>query len=225
MLDVDFDDLDLGSKRKPTEWVAVLPASAQQPRQRSSRYVQKQSRCLLLSAAWSRQQSSTYSKQCLEALPLCCSVYHVGSQTFYLFAYFTCVHRQLLKAQKMQQAHKKQQEDKPHGAVKKQGIPVSTHAARMQQLAECTDVRQPRPISEEDAAAGAQAFPAENDEGNVEYKLRLKEPNCSPVRFQQLVTCPPPTLMLMTYLVVQPSLQAVYSIAYRLLAGTVESLQ
>lgn len=132
MLDVDFDDLDLGSKRKPTEWVAVLPVSAQQPRQRSS--------------------------------------------------------RQLLKAQKMQQAHKKQQEDKPQGAVKKQGIPVSTHAARMQQLAECTDVRQPRPISEEDAAAGAQAFPAENDEGNVEYKLRLKEPNCSPVRFQQLVT-------------------------------------
>ena len=57
----------------------------------------------------------------------------------------------------------------------------------MQQLAECTDVRQPRPISDEDAAAGAQAFPAENDEGNVEYKLRLKEPNCSPVRFQQLV--------------------------------------
>lgn len=132
MLEVDFDDLDLGSKRKPTEWVAVLPASAQQPRQRSS--------------------------------------------------------RQLLKAQKMQQAHKKQQEDKPQGAVKKQGTPVSTHAARMQQLAECTDVRQPRPISEEDAAAGAQAFPAENDEGNVEYKLRLKEPNCSPVRFQQLVT-------------------------------------
>ncbi|DBA84075.1 TPA: hypothetical protein ACH3X1_006557 [Trebouxia sp. C0004] len=132
MLEVDFDDLDLGSKRKPTEWVAVLPASSQQPRQRSS--------------------------------------------------------RQLLKAQKMQQAHKKQQEDKPQGAVKKQGIPASTHAARMQQLAECTDVRQPRPISEEDAAAGAQAFPAENDEGNVEYKLRLKEPNCSPVRFQQLVT-------------------------------------
>ncbi|KAL0047701.1 hypothetical protein WJX82_009826 [Trebouxia sp. C0006] len=132
MLDVDFDDLDLGSKRKPTEWVAVLPASAQQPRQRSS--------------------------------------------------------RQMLKAQKMQQAHKKQQEDKPQGAVKKQGTPMSTHAARMQQLAECTDVRQPRPISEEDAAAGAQAFPAENDEGNVEYKLRLKEPNCSPVRFQQLVT-------------------------------------
>ncbi|KAL0041973.1 hypothetical protein WJX79_010692 [Trebouxia sp. C0005] len=132
MLEVDFDDLDLGSKRKPTEWVAVLPVSAQQPRQRSS--------------------------------------------------------RQLLKAQKLQQAHKKQQEDKPQGAVKKQGIPVSTHAARMQQLAECTDVRQPRPISAEDAAAGAQAFPAENDEGNVEYKLRLKEPNCSPVRFQQLVT-------------------------------------
>lgn len=39
MLEVDFDDLDLGSKRKPTEWVAVLPPSAQQPRQRSSRYV------------------------------------------------------------------------------------------------------------------------------------------------------------------------------------------
>ena len=85
MLDVDFDDLDLGSKRKPTEWVAVLPASAQQPRQRSSRYVQKQSRCSLLSVAWSTQQSSTYSKQCLEALPLFCSVYHVGSQRFYLF--------------------------------------------------------------------------------------------------------------------------------------------
>lgn len=86
----------------------------------------------------------------------------------------------------MQQAHRKQQEDKPQGAVKKPGMP-STHAARMQQLAECTDVRQPRPISDEDAAAGAHAFPAENDEGNVEYKLRLKEPNCSPVRFQQLV--------------------------------------
>ena len=96
-------------------------------------------------------------------------------------------HRQVLKAQKLQQAHKKQQEDKPQGAVKKQGVPVFTHAARMQQLAECTDVRQPRPISEEDTAAGAQAFPAEDDEGNVEYKLRLKEPNCSPVRFQQLV--------------------------------------
>lgn len=95
-------------------------------------------------------------------------------------------HRQVLKAQKMQQAHRKQQEDKPQGAVKKPGMP-STHAARMQQLAECTDVRQPRPISDEDAAAGAHAFPAENDEGNVEYKLRLKEPNCSPVRFQQLV--------------------------------------
>lgn len=93
----------------------------------------------------------------------------------------------MLKAQKLQQAHKKAQEDRPQGAVKKQGIPVFTHAARMQQLAECTDVRQPRPISDEDAAAGAQAFPAENDEGNVEYKLRLKEPNCSPVRFQQLV--------------------------------------
>lgn len=134
MLDVDFDDLDLGSKRKPTEWVAVLPVSAQQPRQRST--------------------------------------------------------RQVLKAQKLQQAHKraKDKDDKPQGAVKKQGIPLFTHAARMQQLAECTDVRQPRPISEEDAAAGAQAFPAENDEGNVEYKLRLKEPNCSPVRFQQLVT-------------------------------------
>ena len=86
----------------------------------------------------------------------------------------------------MQQAHRKQQEDKPQGAVKKPGMP-STHAARMQQLAECTDVRQPRPVSDEDAAAGAHAFPAENDEGNVEYKLRLKEPNCSPVRFQQLV--------------------------------------
>lgn len=86
----------------------------------------------------------------------------------------------------MQQAHRKQQEDKPQGAVKKPGMP-STHAARMQQLAECTDVRQPRPISDEDAAAGAHAFPAENDEGNVEYKLRLKEPYCSPVRFQQLV--------------------------------------
>lgn len=96
------------------------------------------------------------------------------------------VHRQVLKAQKMQQAHRKLQEDKPQGAVKKPGMP-STHAARMQQLAECTDVRQPRPISDEDAAAGAHAFPAENDEGNVEYKLRLKEPNCSPVRFQQLV--------------------------------------
>lgn len=108
------------------------------------------------------------------------------------FTYFTYFHRQLLKAQKLQQAHKKQQEDKPQGAVKKQGIPVSTHAARMQQLAECTDVRQPRPISAEDAAAGAQAFPAENDEGNVEYKLRLKEPNCSLVRFQQLVSCPCP---------------------------------
>lgn len=92
----------------------------------------------------------------------------------------------MLKAQKLQQAHKKQQEDKPQGAVKKPGIP-STHAARMQQLAQCTDVRQPRPISDEDAEAGAHAFPAENDEGNVEYKLRLKEPNCSPVRFQQLV--------------------------------------
>lgn len=95
--------------------------------------------------------------------------------------------RQVLKAQKMQQAHRKQQEDKPQGAVKKQSLPALTHAARMQQLAECTDVRQPRPISDEDAAAGAQAFPAEDDEGNVEYKLRLKEPNCSPVRFQQLV--------------------------------------
>ena len=87
----------------------------------------------------------------------------------------------------MQQAHRKLQEDKPQGAVKKQGMPVSTHVARLQQLAACTDVRQPRPISDEDAAAGACAFPAENDEGNVEYKLRLKEPNCSPVRFQQLV--------------------------------------
>ena len=85
---------------------------------------------------------------------------------------FYAVHRQVLKAQKMQQAHRKQQEDKPQGAVKKPGMP-STHAARMQQLAQCT--------------AGAHAFPAENDEGNVEYKLRLKEPNCSPVRFQQLV--------------------------------------
>ena len=117
----------------------------------------------------------------------------------------TCVHRQLLKAQKMQQAHKNQQEDKPQGAVKKQGIPMSTHAARMQQLAECTDVRQPRPISEEDAAAGAQAFPAENDEGNVEYKLRLKEPNCSPVRFQQLVTCLSSSLMLTFSTVIQQS--------------------
>lgn len=37
MLEVDFDDLDLGSKRKPTEWVTVLPPSAHQPRQRSTR--------------------------------------------------------------------------------------------------------------------------------------------------------------------------------------------
>ena len=103
---------------------------------------------------------------------------------------FPAVHRQVLKAQKIQQAHRKPQDDKPQGAVKKPGMP-STHAARMQQLAQCTDVRQPRPISDEDTAAGAHAFPAEDDEGNVEYKLRLKEPNCSPVRFQQLVggTC------------------------------------
>lgn len=135
-----------------------------------------------------------------------------------VLTHFACVHRQLLKAQKMQQAHKKQQEDKPQGAVKKQGIPVFTHAARMQQLAECTDVRQPRPISEEDAAAGAQAFPAENDEGNVEYKLRLKEPNCSPVRFQQLVSSR--TLMLTLYI-----RALLYSRAHRLLAGQIESLQ
>ncbi len=141
------------------------------------------------------------------------------------FTYFTYGHRQMLKAQKMQQAHKKQQEDKPQGAVKKQGTPMSTHAARMQQLAECTDVRQPRPISEEDAAAGAQAFPAENDEGNVEYKLRLKEPNCSPVRFQQLVTCLSSSLMLTFSTVVKQRLQAVYSRAYRLLAGQMKSLQ
>ena len=221
MLDVDFDDLDLGSKRKPTEWVAMLPASAQQPRQRSSRYVQKQSRCSLLSAASSTQQWTTYSKQYLET-----AVFFVRCtmSVASVLTCFTYVHRQLLKAQKMQQAHKKQQEDKPQGAVKKQGIPASTHAARMQQLAECTDVRQPRPISEEDAAAGAQAFPAENDEGNVEYKLRLKEPNCSPVRFQQLVTCPSPMLML-TFYTVKQSLHAVYSRACRLLAGMVESLQ
>jgi len=131
------------------------------------------------------------------------------------FTYFTYGHRQMLKAQKMQQAHKKQQEDKP----------MSTHAARMQQLAECTDVRQPRPISEEDAAAGAQAFPAENDEGNVEYKLRLKEPNCSPVRFQQLVTCLSSSLMLTFSTVVKQRLQAVYSRAYWLLAGQMKSLQ
>lgn len=92
----------------------------------------------------------------------------------------------MLKAKKAQQAQK--MDDKPQGAVKKQGRPLLSHAARMQQLAACTDVRQPRPISEEDAAAGAQAFPAEDDEGYIEYKLRLKEPNCSPVRFQQLVS-------------------------------------
>ena len=91
----------------------------------------------------------------------------------------------MLKAQKAQKAQK--MDDKPQGAVKKQGRPLLSHAARMQELAACTDVRQPRPISDEDAAAGAQAFPAEDDEGNIEYKLRLKEPNCSPVRFQQLV--------------------------------------
>lgn len=177
MLEVDFDDLDLGSRRKPTEWVAVLPPSAQQPRQRSSRYCLRWTRCLLLSSESLGSWASTISmlellgKATLHVLRLC-----------QLHAF----HRQVLKAQKMQQAHRKQQEDKPQGAVKKPGMP-STHAARMQQLAQCTDVRQPRPISDEDAAAGAHAFPAEDDEGNVEYKLRLKEPTCSPVRFQQLV--------------------------------------
>ena len=91
-----------------------------------------------------------------------------------------------MKAQKARQVHK--QDDKPQGAVKKQGIPAMSHAARMQQLAACTDVRQPRPISAEDVAAGCHLFPAEDDEGNTEYKLKLKEPACSPVRFQQLVS-------------------------------------
>ena len=36
--------------------------------------------------------------------------------------------------------------------------------------------------------AGVKALPPENDEGSVEYKLRLKEPDSSPVRFQQLVS-------------------------------------
>lgn len=94
--------------------------------------------------------------------------------------------RSQLKAQKARQVNN--QDDKPQGAVKKQGAPVMSHAARMLQLAACTDVRQPRAISPEDVAAGCHLFPAEDDEGNTEYKLRLKEPACSPIRFQQLVS-------------------------------------
>ncbi|CAL8463448.1 g2982 [Coccomyxa elongata] len=170
MEDFNFDSLDLGSRRKPTNWVAVAPPMVYRhkinPNKRNNGHRRASKKDGQNSHGKAGAETAGESQVADQITPELLGQSPGSSSNF---AESQEAHRTTLK---------EPETDTSMGTPalpKKKPWSEGTIQARAEEA-----------VKRGPSAATLEWLEAESDEGNVEYKLRLKDP--STMRFQQLVT-------------------------------------
>lgn len=210
--DADYEPgLDLGSRRKPVEWVAVAPPVTERDRQNASKRwastVLFTSELTWMSASVHLPRHiSTQSASKKDTTAACYQISVFAPQSPRRHANLgrvgvSAAALRFLPSQSRNQGRRGHSHGQSEAASQTQAPPLAESGNNGSRKPKQQQRRARRPRYEEkppELASGvhgrlaeAVMLEAESDEGNVEYKLRLKQPN--PVRFQQLVSTVPLT--------------------------------